>query len=234
MCGRYAYVPTLDAWAHFHDVFGPGVAEALKTAKAQYNIAPTDKVPIVVYDQRAGGPRVVEARWGFIPPWWKQARPPTHSINARVEEAATKPMWRDAWRSQRCLVPATHWYEWRRSQGMKVPHAITRGDGSQGFMFGGLWSHWISPDGEGLLSFAILTTDAAESVGHIHDRMPVVLAPTAWKAWLDPGLVDPNAVASLLLANTVSAFISYATSRRANSVRNQDPGVLDPDRDLLG
>jgi putative SOS response-associated peptidase YedK len=233
MCGRYAYVPTLDAWARFGDVLGPEVADALKITGAQYNIAPTDKVPIIVHDRRSGGRRVVEARWGLIPHWWTQARPPTHTMNARIEEAATKPMWRDAWRSQRCLIPATHWYEWRRSQGMKVPHAITSGDGSLGFMFAGLWSHGVSPEGEAIISFTILTTGASESVAHIHDRMPVVLAPSAWNRWLDPALTDPTAVAALVLANIVGVFNSYPTSRRVNSVRNQDPGVLDPDRDLL-
>ncbi len=232
MCGRYAYVPDANGWAPILEILGEPVAVALQATKARYNIAPSATVPIVVHDRAAGGARVVEARWGLIPHWWKNAAPPTFSINARVEEAAGKPMWRDAWKFQRCLVPATHWYEWRREQGLKVPHAITSGDGGSGFMFAGLWSRWVSPAGEERLSYAILTTRAAESVAHLHERMPVVLAPAAWRNWIDPALRDAQQVAALLQASTLELFSAWPVSKRVNSARNDDAGLLDGAGDL--
>jgi len=234
MCGRYAYVPDPAGWASVAALLGEPVAAALKATKARYNIAPSATVPIVIHDRGTGGPGVVEARWGFIPHWWKNAAPPTFSINARVEEAAAKPMWRDAWRFQRCLIPATHWYEWRQEQGMKVPHAITGGDGSRGFMFAGLWSRWVSPLGEERLSYAILTTAAAESIAHLHERMPVVLAPAAWRGWIDPALRDAQQVAALLQASTLELFSAWPVSKRVNSARNDDAGLLDGSGELPG
>ncbi|MDB5977120.1 MAG: response-associated peptidase [Nevskia sp.] len=234
MCGRFALVPSSIAWAPIRAILGDAVADVLIAQKARYNIAPSATVPIVVHDRAINAPGVIEARWGLVPHWWKNAAPPTNTINARSEDAAGKPMWRDAWKFQRCLIPATHWYEWRQEQGLKVPHAITRGDGRDTFMFAGLWSRWTAPDGEELLSYAILTTAAAPSVIHVHERMPVVLAPAAWLHWLDPALRDAQRVAELLKANTLAEFNTRPVSRRLNSARNDDPGLLDDVPDLPG
>ncbi|WP_029922580.1 SOS response-associated peptidase [Nevskia soli] len=234
MCGRFALVPSSVAWAPIRAILGDAVADVLIAQKARYNIAPSATVPIVIHDRTLNAPGVIEARWGLVPHWWKNAAPPSSTINARSEDAAGKPMWRDAWKFQRCLIPATHWYEWRQEQGLKVPHAITRGDGKDGFMFAGLWSRWTAPDGEELLSYAILTTAAAPSVVHIHERMPVVLAPGAWLHWLDPALRDAQKVAELLKANTLAEFNTRRVSRRLNSARNDDPGLLDGVPDLPG
>lgn len=219
MCGRFAYVPSPEAWAPIRDHLGQAVGDALRAAKARYNIAPSTSVPIVIQDRQSGQPITVDARWGFIPFWWKDAKPPGITINARAEEAATKPMWRDAWKKQRCLIPATHWYEWRQAQGMKIPHAITSGDGSEGFMFAGLWSRWTDPAGKEIISCAILTIDASKSVAHIHDRMPVVLAPAAWREWIDTAL---TAVPGMTGGSTISAVKQgRSTACRSNRVNTR-------------
>jgi putative SOS response-associated peptidase YedK len=134
------------------------------------------------------------------------------TINARVEEAAGKPMWRDAARRSRCLVPSLGWYEWKDQGGgrARLPffiHCPQR----ELFHFAGLCSSWKSPGGEPILSFAILTFKAVERSGTIHDRMPRVLAPSAHDAWLDPALTDAAAAAEL------AAGAGWRTSRLIRS-----------------
>lgn len=230
MCSRYAFVPDESAWADYRSVFGP-LADELLAHSARPRLAPTDTVPIVVQQPGGAPPQLVQARWGFIPYWWDKPELPRLSFNARSEEAATKPMWRDALRRARCLIPATHWYEWQKVQGRKIPHSLTLGDG-RGFMFAGLWSLWhpakmgtrthfdrpgaVSRDVDEIgarphfSTCVILTMAASDHVAHVHDRMPVVLAPQAWMTWLDPGLTDGTAALALLREHSVRAAVAVA------------------------
>jgi putative SOS response-associated peptidase YedK len=227
MCSRYAYVPDSAAWADFRAVLGE-IAEELLALAAQPKLAPTDRVPIVIR-QPGTPPQLIHARWGFIPHWWSKPELPRLSFNARSEEAAAKPMWRDALRATRCLIPATSWYEWQHLHGAKIPHSLTPHDG-RGFMFAGLWSLWRkkgtqpfsddggSPLGKGLrplfsepmATCAILTMAASGAVASVHDRMPVVLAPAAWQAWLDPGTQDAAAALALLREHSVRSVLAVA------------------------
>ena len=180
------------------------LAEELLALAAAPKLAPPDRVPIVV-QQPGSPPQLVHARWGFIPHWWSKPELPRLSFNARSEEAAAKPMWRDALRSSRCLIPATTWFEWQHAHGAKIPHALAP-DASRGFMFAGLWSLWRSRrEAEPVTTCAILTTAASDTVASVHDRMPVVLAPSAWASWLDPRLTDGAKALELLRANTIRA-----------------------------
>ena len=208
MCSRYAFVPDSAAWADFRAVLG-AVAEELLALAAQPKLSPTDRVPIVI-QQPGVPPQLIHARWGFIPHWWSKPELPRTSFNARSEEAAGKPMWRDAVRATRCLIPATHWFEWQHLHGAKIPHTLTPGDG-RGFMFAGLWSLWRArKDAEPTATCAILTTEATETVRDVHDRMPVVLAPQAWLRWIDPGWTDSAAALALLREHGVRAVQAVA------------------------
>lgn len=230
MCSRYAFIPEAAAWVDFRALLGDLAGELLALT-AQPKLAPTDRVPIVI--QQPGTPmQLIHARWGFIPHWWSKPELPRLSFNARSEEAAAKPMWRDALRASRCLIPATHWYEWQHAHGVKIPHSLHPHD-SRGFMFAGLWSLWkkkgsdpisstragaIARDGEigsdpfssSMTTCVILTTAASEEVASVHDRMPVVLAPAAWSAWLDPGLTEGAAALALLREHTVRSVFAVA------------------------
>jgi putative SOS response-associated peptidase YedK len=208
MCSRYAFVPDSAAWADFRAVLAE-IAEGLLALPAAPRLSPTDRVPIVI--QQPGAPaQLIHARWGFIPHWWNKAELPRLSFNARSEEAANKPMWRDALRATRCLIPATTWYEWQHLHGAKIPHALAT-DGGRGFMFAGLWSLWRArKDGEPMATCVILTTAASAEVEAVHDRMPVVLAPAAWRAWLDPGMTDSAAALALLREHCVRAVFAVA------------------------
>lgn len=153
------------------------------------NVAPSDAVPII-RRARDGASELVAARWGLVPHWWNQATLPSRTFNARSEEVASKPMWRASYRHARCLMPAFGWYEWQalqpvpgRRRGAKQPYYI-ESETSRVIAFAGLMALWHTPDGERLLSCAVLTTRAAPALVHIHERMPVVLAPHSFAAWL--------------------------------------------------
>jgi putative SOS response-associated peptidase YedK len=184
----------------------------------RFNVQPTTDVPLLLLD--SGELALAAARWGLIPHWWKQEKPPAFTINARLEEAAGKPMWRDPMRRSRCLLPAEGWYEWQEVAGGKQPYYLRRTDGSP-FCFAGLVSTW-----QDQLSCAILTKVAEGSIAEVHDRMPVVLPDEAHAGWLDPALKDATEFAR---TNARSReFTHYAVSKRVNNGRNEGADLIEP------
>jgi putative SOS response-associated peptidase YedK len=184
----------------------------------RFNVQPTTAVPLLFLDD--GELALTGARWGLVPHWWKQEKPPTFTINARLEEAAGKPMWRDPMRRTRCLLPAEGWYEWRALAGGKQPHYLRRSDGRP-FCFAGLMSTWNEQ-----LSCAILTKAAEGPAAEIHDRMPVVLPDEAHAGWLDAELKDAAEYARVhALARE---FMLYAVSKRVNNARNEGADLIEP------
>lgn len=229
MCGRYAIAPSRkDAWATMGDQLGPRIEEMLNALEPQFNIAPTTQIPIIRQNPETREIEPLIARWGFIPHWWKEVKPPKFStINARSEEAATKPLWREAWLHRRCLIPATHWYEWRQDAEGKQPFAMKLKNG-EGFCFAGLYSRWTPPGSdESIYTAAILTRPASPSVAHVHDRMPVILHPLAWREWLDTYRKTHELVEQVLVIHSIMEVATDRISTRVNSVRNQGPDVLD-------
>lgn len=194
-----------------------------------YNAAPSMALPVIrqgpgeVQEER----EALSMRWGLIPGWWSQPSLPTATINARSEEAATKPMWRGALRHSRCLVPALGWYEWRVTPEGKVPHFIFA-SGRVGLCFAGLWSEWKNPAGEVQLSFAILTRAASAALVPVHNRMPVVLPPSAWDAWLAQWPGDHAARLADQVAGSLGEFEYYPVSRYVNAPRNQGERCIEP------
>lgn len=196
----------------------------------RFNAAPTTIVPIL---RRAsdGAIELQGARWGLIPSWWKKETPPTLTFNARSEDAADKPTWRQSLRSMRCLMPARGWYEWNEQQTVrsasgrlvKQPYFISC-PASEVIAFAALWSVWRRPGAEPVLSCALLSKDAAPAIANIHQRMPVVLAPGQYAAWLDAG-TSPQAVAQLI-AVAREDFAAYPVSPRIGDSRNDSADLL--------
>jgi len=215
MCGRYVSPDESAierAW---------GFTRAPDPFSVVYNAAPTMQLPVV--RQGADGPELCAMQWGLIPVWWSREQLPHSTINARVEEAATKPMWRTAIKRSRCLVPSLGWYEWKKPETgrqAKQPYFIHFPD-QELFHFAGLWSSWNSKGGETVLSFAILTRDAAPGIADIHNRMPLVLPRDAYQAWLDPAATDGAAAAAAAADAAVTDFAAYPVSTYVNSPRNQ-------------
>ncbi|MGH8254305.1 MAG: SOS response-associated peptidase, partial [Steroidobacteraceae bacterium] len=178
----------------------------------------------------AGADDALEAltmRWGLIPGWWSQPSLPTSTINARSEEAAGKPMWRNAVRQSRCLVPVLGWYEWHATPEGKVPYFIHL-PAMAGFCFAGLWSAWRDPTGETQRSFAILTRLASPAMQAVHNRMPVVLPQAAWTDWLSDWPADHARRLADHVANALNDFEFYAVSRYVNAPRNQGERCIEP------
>lgn len=220
MCGRFAASAAAD---HLVELFGiDEVASPLPGPS--YNIAPTEPIAAVLERQRPDGARrlLVEARWGLVPSWAKDRRGASRLINARVETVADKPSFRKAFAARRCLIPADGYYEWyaapggETSQPKKQPYFIRPTDGSQ-LAMAGLYEFWRSPLGDWLTTATIITTAATDAFGDLHDRMPMVIQPEDWDAWLDPELVED---ATGLLSVAASSLEYYPVSTAVNKVSN--------------
>jgi len=205
----------------------------------RYNVFPTDTIPFLRMPSNSDRLELAAGRWGMVPHWWKEAKPPKTSFNARLEEAAEKPMWRDAFARARCLIPAEGWYEWQavervdRSSGevhkAKQPYFV-RAKESELFCFAGLAAYWKDPKtGEALRSCAILTTAAEGDLARIHERAPVVLPPEAYGAWLDRKLNDPakaKALAERRVAST--GFTQWKVRLLVNNAKSDGPELIEP------
>ena len=212
MCGRYSLEATSE---QIVEAFALADAIAIKP---RYNIAPTQDIPIVRVSTERGDRRLVMTRWGLSPSWWNGQRP---LINARSETVQKK--FPRAFNGRRCLVPATGFYEWQKLGQAKQPFHIQRADRGL-FAFAGLWDRCPGPDGEMFEACAILTTTPNKTVEPVHDRMPVILAPAAYAAWLDPGMPDP----SLLAPAPDDLLDAYPVGRRVNRTANDDAACVEP------
>jgi putative SOS response-associated peptidase YedK len=227
MCGRYTLATAPEALARIFELDDP------PELPARYNIAPTQQVPAVrlVVDEGSGASRrrvLRLLRWGLVPFWAKDPGIGARMINARAETVADKPAFRAAFRRRRCLVLADGFYEWQRvGRGAKQPFLIRLRDGGP-FAFAGLWERWTGPEGEPLESCTLLTTQPNELVAPIHNRMPVILDPADYDAWLDPQLQDPAALRPLLRAFPAEKMIAHPVSQRVNNPRVDEPGCAAP------
>jgi putative SOS response-associated peptidase YedK len=220
MCGRFAlYSDPRTLARHF------GV-EVPADLRPRYNVAPTQTIPIL--RQEGQGRQFALARWGLIPHWAKALDTGYSTINARAETVATKPAFRSAFRYRRAIVPADGYYEWQAVPGSKAkqPYFIALSD-QEPMAFAGLWERWRSPEGEDLESCSIIVTEANELMRPIHDRMPVILAPAAWAAWLDPNAKDIMALQGLLKPFPAEAMMAWPVSPRVNNPRNDGPQCLE-------
>lgn len=220
MCGRFAlYSDPRTLARHF------GV-EVPADLRPRYNVAPTQTIPIL--RQEGQGRQFALARWGLIPHWAKALETGYSTINARAETVAAKPAYRSAFRYRRAIVPADGYYEWRSVPGSKAkqPYFIALRD-QEPMAFAGLWERWRSPEGEDLESCSIIVTEANELMRPIHDRMPVILAPAAWAAWLDPNAKDIMALQGLLKPFPAEAMMAWPVSPRVNNPRNDGPQCLE-------
>jgi putative SOS response-associated peptidase YedK len=218
VCGRYTLTAAPAKVAeHFAVAPGPALAP-------RFNIAPCQDVPAVLGPP--GERSLAALRWGLVPAWAKSAAFGARAINARVESAAERPAFRDALRERRCLLPADGFYEWRTRVSGSEPHHVSL-PGRRLFAFAGLHERW---DGEGgpLRSVALLTCAARGPLRELHDRMPVILAPEDYDAWLDPELRDPAEIAMLLGSRLSSELEFRAVDARVNDVRCDEPGCLAP------
>ena len=220
MCSRYSLTaPPEEVQAYF------GTINAAEFPP-RYNIAPTQPVSIVRLDAR-GRRELCLVRWGLIPPWVKDPRDFATLINARSETADEKPSFRGAMRHRRCLVPFTGFYEWVGQRGSKQPYLIAPREGNI-MGFAGLWEHWLGADGSEVETMAILTTRANGDMEAIHERMPVILLPEYFDAWLDCRSGSSADVQEFLEPLADGQLTVVAVSRKVNNPRNDSQEVQEP------
>ena len=226
MCGRYA----IPDEAAVERLCAADFRRGFSWMRPLFNVAPTTQVPVIV-QAPDGAQEIQGARWGLIPAWWQKDAPPPITFNARAEEAAAKPMWRDSFKAARCLMPALGWYEWNQDQPLPGKPGRQRGQpyfiscpGAEAIAFAGLRAVWQRPGAAPVCSCAVLTTKAAAGIAFIHPRMPVVLKPEQTRAWLDPA-TSPGELQDILAA-AKAEFSAHPVSPRVNLVRNDSPDLI--------
>jgi len=216
MCGRYRLSRRKQIIEeHFDAVSGE------EEWTPRYNVAPTQPVPVIRQNPKEPIRELSLMRWGLVPSWAKNPSASAQMINARAETAGTKPAFRDALKSRRCLIPADGFYEWKRDGKTKQPFCFEVNQG-QLFAFAGLWDRWKDPTGKWLETCSILTASPNAVTSPVHDRMPVILDPDAYDLWLDPGMTNSAAASDLLKPCDARLMRCYPISTRINHVANDD------------
>jgi putative SOS response-associated peptidase YedK len=226
MCGRFARKSTQDLLAEWFGI----ELEDMPWFAPSYNVAPQSVQPVVRSNRDSGSREFALLRWGLVPFWAKDPKFGYSTINARAEEAASKPAFREALKKRRCVVPADAFYEWQRGNTNTQPKtkrpfafALTSGEP---YAFAGLWDRWQGKDNEVLETFTILTTDPNELMEPVHNRMPVILEPKDYERWLDPEATARPPV-DLLRPYPADCMRSWPVSGRVGNVRNNDAELLE-------
>ena len=227
MCGRFVSSSPPDAIARYFDAELPAEAALLRP---NWNVAPTTDVYVVLVE--GGIRRLATHHWGLVPFWAKSPAIGNRMINARAEGLPEKNAFKRAYRSRRCLVPVDGFYEWQKVSGQKTkqPYFIHRKD-DEPLAFAGLWEEWEGPDRDGtqrLRSTTIVTTTPNETMASIHDRMPVILPPSAWDEWLDPANADLDTLGRLLIPAPAQLLTMHPVSGDVGKIGNKGSRLADP------
>ena len=222
MCGRFVGFRKLEELEKYFPIDRSDVKAA-----ANYNIAPSQEILALVRRNREN---VLDLfHWGLVPFWAKDISKGSRLINARSETVASKPSFRAAFKQRRCLILADGFYEWKSVKGKKEPFFLTLPDATP-FAFAGLWETWDDKGkiDQGYQSCTIITKPASESVLPVHHRMPAIVAPEKYTAWLDPDNQDAGAMEDILQNWTISELINQPVSKQVNNARINDAANIKP------
>jgi len=225
MCGRFTDLYTWEEIYAYYSFIG----ETPTNWGPDFNVCPTDPVGAVLL--RDGKRKFERMRWGLVPYWWSKPLKQLglSTFNARAETVETKPFFRDAFKRRRCLIPVSGYYEWEYRDGPKKPPQpwyFTPADGSPVLTTAGLWDEWRNKEtGETIRSCTMIITAPNRFVAEVHDRMPVLLAPEQFDAWL-----DGSAGKEVLVPTPQDMLVRRPVSKRVNSSRapKDDPTLIDP------
>jgi putative SOS response-associated peptidase YedK len=217
VCGRYMLATTPPVLSTRF-----ALASVPPAAPRAYNVAPQAVMPVIV----GGDARHAEPmQWGLVPAWAKERTIGYKTINARSETVAERPAYRAAFRYRRCLVPASGFYEWRKTPRGKVPYFIHLPNEPL-FAFAGLWESWHGPEGDELRTFTILTTTPNALMAPLHDRMPVILPRELEAVWLDLAETQASALVPLLRPYPADVMAAYPVSTAVNSPQADGPELI--------
>jgi|SRR5882724_149418 len=225
MCGRFTVRLT---WEQIHGLLNIPPAKRDPAQREldlnpRYNVAPSQKIPVVRLDP-AGQRELVMLRWGLIPSWATDPKIGYKMINARAETVATAPSFRAAFKRRRCLIPTSGFYEWKKLEDdSKQPYLIQMRDGEP-FSFAGLWERWDKGE-EPIETCTIITGEPNSLVADLHNRMPVILDPADYDAWLTGS--DPPALQKMLQPFPAQLMTAFPVSKRVNSVKNDDAELIE-------
>ena len=234
MCGRYALTYSSDEIA---EEFGADRIDVEERLEPSWNVAPTDPVYGVMVRKRRDDPETLERRvrglqWGLVPSWAKDAKVGARMINARIETVATKSAFRRAFAVRRCLLPATGYFEWYGDGKAKQPFFIRPRDGGV-LAMAGLYEIWRDPavaDDDDPAAFrwtsTVITTEAEDDIGQIHDRMPMFVERERWSDWLAPDK-QGDALLELLVPAAPGRLEAYPVSKDVGNVRNNGPYLIE-------
>lgn len=242
MCGRYASSRRPEDLVEEFEVDQPMLETALEP---DYNVAPTKDVYAVLERPAKGEERPAPerqlrvVRWGLVPSWAKDPGIGSRMINARVETVAEKPAYKRAFAKRRCLLPADGYFEWypteekaKAGKPRKQPFFIRPQDGGV-LAMAGLYEIWRDPtrDEDDPLRFVwsctVITTDAEDDLGHIHDRMPMMVERERWASWLDTE-ASPDDLLALLEPAAPGRLEAFPVSTLVSNVRNNGPELVEP------
>jgi len=221
MCGRF--VQYSDPERYVEDF----ALDRVCPASPRYNLAPSQEI-LAVRLAPDGVRELTPLRWGLVPAWSKGPDSRFNMINARAETVADKPAYRNAFRRRRCLIPTEGFYEWQATPAGKQPCLIQRHRGVP-FAMAGLWEVWQGAATR-LKTCTIIVTQANAVIAPVHDRMPAVIEPTDYAAWLDPDYPDLPALLALLGPADPAGWTVSRVSPRVNNPRNQGPELILPEQ----
>lgn len=221
MCGRFSQTASPDIIAEQFQI------PDLPLFSPRYNIAPSQSVAAIRIEPDTTTRRLVQLRWGLIPSWAKDPKIGNQCINAKAETVAEKPSFRSAFKKRRCLVIATGFYEWQVQGRTKQPMWIGLRN-KRPFALAGLWEHWKPAEGEPLETCTIITTAPNDLMASIHNRMPVILAPSSYDQWLDQTFQQAEPLKALLCPFPSDELTAYPVSTLVNNPRHDAPQCLEP------
>jgi putative SOS response-associated peptidase YedK len=224
MCGRFAVT------RETRDLLN--VLDGLEELDDDYNVSPTDQVAVV--RNRKGEQGTEQVRWGFVPGWYPDLKKQPQPINARIETVSSSGMFKKAFASGRCIVPALGYYEWQKRADGKQPFFISAPGGALAMAaIATAWRDKSKADDDParwVVSMAIITRDAHVAPGDVHDRMPALLTPELYDSWLDPD-ADPDALLRLLDAGSLDMaheLVPIEVSREVNRTTASGAHLIDP------
>ena len=220
MCGRYSLFDP----DKMYDRFSIVNRQLSIGIEPHYNITPGNMLPVVVKHS----PNQIELmKWGLVPHWSIEPRVKYSTINARAETVTLSSVYREPFKTKRCLVPANGFFEWKQTASVKVPYFIHLKHEPM-FAFAGLYDVWTDAEGKEFKSFAIITTTPNDLMQPIHTRMPVILRKADEEAWISPGETDIDKLLHLLKPYPSEQMEAYPVSTAVNRPMNDDPDVIKP------